>query len=760
MTAALAPPASRNAPCPCGSGKRYKDCHGALHAAAAAPLADTADLLLRQAEQAFARGEHAATRALLERALGLAPGRADLLRERARFEWTQGNANAAATCRAALARAPDDVAAWNLLGEILSGTDPAAASEAWWRALDLDPDSAEASFHIGNRQREQGEHAAAIIHYERALRGAPGHPGVLNNLGLALEATGQSERAEACYRQVLAADPRHAGALANLANLLSTREAIRETVSVYDRLFAIRRDWPVAVWIRRAMAQNRAQDLAGAVESYREAARLAPDDMQVQLQLGTLYIQQQRFADGEGALQRALDLDPGNRYALSMLAHARQQRCDWAGLGDLFARIRSGLEGDDVDTEFPFMPFATLAMPLSPLAHLHASQRWSRTIARGPLPPRPALNHVAGERLRVAFATWNLCDHPTMHLSLEFWEKIDRSRLEMFVYSLRHDDDNPFQRRARAAFEHFADVSQESVAGIAQRIRDDRIAILIDRNGYTLNAREGIFPLRPAPLQINCIGFPGTLGATWYDYIFTDRFSLPEHLTPFYTERPLYMPHMAFPSDTTRLLAGPPTSRAACGLPEQGFVFCCFNSTYKILPDVFAIWMRLLAAVPGSVLWLLETSAEAKENLRREAQHTAVNPERLIFAPRVPMGEHVARNACGDLFLDTYPYGAHTTANDALLAGLPVLTCAGDTLVSRICGSQLSAIGLPELITTSFADYEALALELAQHPALLRSYRDRLAGNRRTTPMFDMTCYARDFEDAMERIWAEHCAGR
>ena len=504
------------------------------------------------------------------------------------------------------------------------------------------------------------------------------------------------------------------------------------------------------------MAQNRAQDLSGAVESYREAARLAPDDMQVQLQLGTLYIHQQRFADGESALQRALDLDPGNRYALSMLTHARQQRCDWAGLDDLFARIRGDLEGNDVDTEFPFMPFATLAMPLSPLAHLRTSQRWSRTIARGPLPPRPPLDRVAGERLRVAFATWNLCDHPTMHLSLEFWEKIDRSRLEMFAYSLRHDDDNPFVRRARAAFEHFTDVSQESVAGVAQRIRNDHIAVLVDRNGYTLNAREGIFPLRPAPLQINCIGFPGTLGAPWYDYIFTDRFSLPGHLTPFYTERPLYMPHMAFPSDTTRLPSGPPPSRAACGLPEQGFVFCCFNSAYKILPDVFAVWMRLLAAVPGSVLWLLETSAEAKTNLRREAGTAGVDPARLIFAARVKVGAHVARHACADLFLDTYPYGAHTTANDALLAGLPVLTCVGDTLVSRICGSQLSAIGLPELITTSFADYEALALKLAQDPALLQSYRDRLAANRRTTPLFDMTRYARDFEDAMQRIWAEY----
>jgi predicted O-linked N-acetylglucosamine transferase (SPINDLY family) len=443
-----------------------------------------------------------------------------------------------------------------------------------------------------------------------------------------------------------------------------------------------------------------------------------------------------------------------------MLAHARQHRCVWDGLNRLFSRLEALLTGEGNEGLVPVDAFAALAMPLSPLAQLHVAQRWARKVSSVRRDARPGLDPVAGERLRVAFATWNFRDHPTLHLSLEFWEKIDRSRLEMFAYSLRHDDDNPFLRRARAAFEHFADVSQESVTGIAQRIRADRIAILIDRNGYTLNAREGIFALRPAPLQINCIGFPGTLGAPWYDYIFTDRFSLPEELQRFYSERPLYMPHMAFPSDTTRLPAGPPPSRAACGLPESGLVFCCFNNAYKILPEVFAIWMRLLAAVPGSVLWLLETSAEAKENLRREAQRAAVDPARLVFAAVVPVGAHVARNAAADLFLDTYPYGAHTTANDALLAGLPVLTRVGDTLVSRIAGSQLNAIGLPELITTSFADYEALALKLAMQPALLRSYRARLAANRPTYPLFDMARYARDFADAMERIWAEHCAGR
>ena len=215
------------------------------------------------------------------------------------------------------------------------------------------------------------------------------------------------------------------------------------------------------------------------------------------------------------------------------------------------------------------------------------------------------------------------------------------------------------------------------------------------------------------------------------------------------------MPHMAFPSDTTRLPPGPPPSRAACGLPERAFVFCCFSHSYKILPNVFAIWMRLLAAVPGSVLWLLHTNDEVVSNLRRESARAGVEPSRLVFAPIVKVAEHVARNAAADLFLDSFPYGAHTTANDALLAGLPVLTCAGETMVSRIAGSQLHAIGLPELIATSFPDYEALARRLATEDKVLPSLRQRLAANRHTYPLFDMTRYARDFEHAMEAIWTE-----
>jgi len=355
--------------------------------------------------------------------------------------------------------------------------------------------------------------------------------------------------------------------------------------------------------------------------------------------------------------------------------------------------------------------------------------------------------------LRVGFVSSDLRNHPMVALSLEFWERIDRQRIEAFAYGIEPEDRGLVGRRATAAFEHFVDASSDTTEALAQRIRDDRIAVLIDLNGFTKYAREGLFPLRPAPVQVNFMGFQGTLGAPWYDWILVDRFGAPESMQWAYVEKLLYGPVCSFPSDTRRTPHGPPPSRAECGLPDSGFVFCCFNNTYKLLPDVFAIWMRLMRAVPGSILWLLDAADEAKRNLRREMERAGVSAGRVVFAPRVALEAHLARIAAADLFLDTFPYGAHTTANDALLVGLPVVTCAGDTLASRIAGSQLDAIGLPELITSSFAEYESLALRLARDPAALAELRRRLRANRLTHPLFDIARYTRDYEDALFRAW-------
>jgi protein O-GlcNAc transferase len=730
------PPRSRNDPCPCGSGLRYKHCHGAT--GAAPPGAG----VVAHAPPGSPPGD-------AERPAGALA--------RAQAELASGNRAAAeALCRSILAAAPNDPAAWNLLGEALRATAPSEAEAAWRRALEIESGNAEARFHLGNLYRERGEARAAIVEYEQALAAAPGHAGLLNNLGLALEAAGDRDRAEACYREVLAADPGQPEALGNLASVRFERDDFEGAAAAYDQLFALRRDFPAAIWTRRGIAQHKLRAWEAAEASFREGVRLAPDDARVHYNLALLLADRQRHADAEPALRRTLELEPGHRAALGLLAITRQNLCAWDGIESLFAEIARVLE-DEPETVTGLIPFPVLTMSPSPLVQLRAAQRWAAAIAPPVPAPRPELALRAGERLRVGYVSSDFRPHPMIHLQLQHWEGTDRRRIETFAYGIMPEDKGPVGQSVARAFEHFVDVSADSTDAIVERIRNDRIAILVDLNGYTKDSRDAIFAQRPAPIQINIIGYPGTLGADWYDYILVDRFGAPESMQWAYVERLFHGPQCSFPSDIRRAPAGPPPSRAECGLPDAGFVFCCFNNAFKILPDVFAIWMRLLRAVPDSCLWLL-AAREAEQNLRREAERAGVAPARIVFAPRTSSEKHLARIAAADLVVDTFPYGAHTTANDALLVGVPIVTCAGETLASRIAGSHLHAIGLPELVASNFADYEALALRLARHPDELAALRRRLAANRNTHPLFDIPRYTRDFEDALLRIWREHTA--
>ncbi len=744
---------ARNAPCPCGSGKRFKDCHGTTRSAPATPA--TPDSLLRDAQVAFAATRYNDALELLRRATDLDGARADLLRERARVESTLGDANAAATCRKALDREPADIRAWTLLGEILRSSAPDEAERAWRRALELGPRDAEALFHLGNRLRERGEVDAAADHYQRALESAPHHAAVLNNLGLALEARADYERAEACYRDVLARKPRHADALANLANLLKTRKRYREAVLAYEQALAVRRDFPAAFWISRGVALGELGAYADAEASFREAARIDPDHVPTQIDLGSMCVVQDKFVEAEAPFARALELDPSNAYAATMRVYARLQRCDWDGIDASFAALAAAVDDDAPRAAYNAVPFPLLAMPLGPAIELRAASRWARQIAPSAKIEQERSNaaRARSTRLRVGFVSSDLRDHPVAHLLAECWERIDRARIETFAYSLVPEDASPFGQRVARAFEHFVDVSGEAVEGMARRIGEDGIEVLIDLNGYTTHARSELFALKAAPVQVSWLGYLGTLGAPWYDYVLTDRFAAPPELQRYFTERFLYLPECYCPSDTRRPIAPVTPTRSECGLPERGLVLCCFSHVYKILPEVFGVWMRLLAQVPGSVLWLSPANATACTNLRREAAARGIAPERLVFAPRVALPEHLARHAHADLFLDTTPYNAGTTANDALFMGVPLVTCAGETLASRVAGSQLTAIGLPELITTRLADYEALALKLARDPTLLASYRARLASNRPSMPLFDMARFTRALDDLLHAAW-------
>jgi protein O-GlcNAc transferase len=303
------------------------------------------------------------------------------------------------------------------------------------------------------------------------------------------------------------------------------------------------------------------------------------------------------------------------------------------------------------------------------------------------------------------------------------------------------------------AFSQFYDVQHRTDPEIAELMRSLEIDIAVDLNGFTHGARTHVLALRPAPIQVNYLGYPGTMGAKFVDYIIADRVVIPHDQQQFYSENVVYLPHCYQSNDDKREISNVIPSRAEAGLPKDGFVFCAFNKNYKITPRVFDIWMRLLQQIEGSVLWLLEGDASVPGNLRREADARGVAPHRLVYAPRIKLEDHLARHRLADLFLDTLPYNAHTTASDALWAGLPVVTCMGSTFTSRVAGSLLTTIGLPELITHSLADYEALAFQLARDPVRLQRLRTKLVQSRLTTPLFDTVHFARHIEAAYVRMW-------
>ena len=567
----------------------------------------------------------------------------------------------------------------------------------------------EAQLREGDAQRRRGDHEAAIATYEAALASGGTHPALLNNLGLSLQALGKLEEASARYREALALEPDFVPAHANLGDVLRMQRRFAEAAESYTRAAKLNPNL-AALWKQLGVCQHRLGTLSAARASFERARELAPDDPEALFDLASIDGAELRYEQAAALAERALELRPDYADATNLLLYLRQQTCDWRDWQRLVEERRTSLARPDVSATVPHNLFA---LPYTPSELLVAARKWAMQQCAGITPRTPSPPSLVNGRLRIAYIGPEFRSHPLANLLTEVIELHDRTRFEVFGYSYGPDDGSAARARFAKAFDHFIDVRAESIEAAARRIAGDRIAVLLDTSGYVIYARPEIFALRPAPVQINCIGFPGTLGADCYDYILTDRFVTPPDQQENFVEKFKYLPHCVYPGDSKRSI-GPVPTRAQCGLPEEGFVFCCFNGSYKITPAVFATWMRVLRAVSGSVLWLLESNPLASANLRREAAHGSVAPERLIFAPRVPLGEHLARHAVADLFLDT--------------------------------GSQLLAIGLPELITENLEAYQAMALRLSREPDLLRSLRERLRDNRHSSALFNTEGYTRALE--------------
>jgi protein O-GlcNAc transferase len=680
---------------------------------------------------------------------------ATLVAEAARHHDSRRFAEAERLYRRVLAADPNHADCLHLLGLVMYQTGrPEMALEQIGRAIALN--GAVADFHndIAGIHQSLGHFDRAVAHCRQALALDPHAVASRLNLARALHAQGDLPEAIAQYRRVVQSQPDSVAGHYNLAVALYQQGNSREAVAHYRRVLEFRPEHAEAhTNLGIALAAQGRWEMA--IAHYRQALAARPDSADTLNALGDALTMTGDFAQAIAAVQRALTLQPDLGRARANLAYIKAQACDWVDFDRAAAWVLAPLRQGARDVP----PFVVLMLPATPADRLLAARRCGEGFARGVTPfthPRSA----ARRPIRVGYLSQDLRGDVVGRLIPELIARHDRSRFTVNAYCYGPDDCSGMRQRLVAAFDNFTDLSGIDDAAAATRIHADGIDILVDLTGHTSqNPRSRILAFRPAPVQVNFLGYPGTMGADFIDYIIVDEFLAPPDQQPFYAEKLVQLPDCYQPSDPARPAGMPPLSRAACGLPADGLVFCCFNHSYKLTPAVFDIWMRLLQAVPGSVLWLLEANMAMPANLRGEAAARGIMPERLVFARHAPIPEYLARLAAADLFLDTFPYNAGATANDALWAGLPVLTCSGDFYVGRMAGSLLHAIGLPELVTASPAEYETRAQELAGDPSRLMELRRRLAGNRARTPLFDMARYTSSIEAAYLGMWQRWRAG-
>ena len=626
------------------------------------------------------------------------------------------------------------------------------------RALELKSDSPEILNNRGNALAKLKRFIEALESYDRALALRPDYADAHFNRGNALAGIGRFDEALDCFERVISLQPVRAEAHHWRANMLAQLKRYDRALQAYDRAVALDPDNPVVL-------NNRGNALASlarrndALQDYERALALKPDFLEAMFNRAQALSEVGRHEQALDCYARAVALDPDASYAFPYLrgraACARLYVCDWTDherlVDDIVERCRAG--------ERVVVPFNSYML----LDSAELQYRSARIFVedRDPVSPRPVWNgeRYAHDRIRLGYVSFDYREHMIAYQLAGIAEHHDRSRFETTALSLYPGAGGAIRERLRNAFEHFVDVSDRDDLAIAGLVRELEIDVLVDLTGHTRGGRLGIFSHRPAPIQVN-FNCPGTSGADYLDYIVADRIVIPPEHHSDYSEKVVYLPDTFLPGDSRRGTSPHTPSRAEAGLPESGFVFSSFNNSYKFSPRLFDVWMRLLRRFEGSVLWLSGSNATIVGNLRREAGARGVDPARLIFAPRVQrLEDHLARQRNADLFLDTLPYNAQTTAVDALWAGLPVLTCLGGAFSGRVAASVLTALGLPELITASLEEYEALASSLVRDPERLRGIRTTLAGNRLTHPLFDTARYTRHLEAAYAQMMRMHRQG-
>ena len=618
-----------------------------------------------------------------------------------------------ASLRAVLVRDPQRSHALRGLGLIASGQGFVAESVLWFRAaLEADPTAPQACTDLGIALRQQGMAEESVWYFDRAAELAPDDDSLQLMARLAhatrLDEQGRSVEALAAFESVTQHHPDSADA-----------------------------------WAALGQVQRFLKQLDAAAASFQRALQIEPERLELIDLFATTLRELRRHGDAAVVLDHLLRLDPERPELPGRLMHNKLDAADWTALDQLNQHIEAAINHNALAAR----PFMLLACSNAPALQWRCARQHAARITPQSQQPLAKLEVGGGERLRIGYVSGEFRNHAVAVLLTGVLEHHDRSRFEVVAFDTAGGDDGLLRRRIEAAVDVVALRGLDTALAI-DAVRSRHIDILIDLNGYSGASRHDLFTARCAPIQVNYLGYPGTTGLDAIDYIVADRIVIPPSAHAHYSEKVVYLPDCYQPNDTQRVIATEPSRRSQISVPDDAFVFCCMNHVFKVLPAMFDIWMRLLQQVSGSVLMLYSDNLETQDNLRQEAATRGIAPERLIFGGPMSTDHHLARLRLCDLFLDSWPYNAHTSGSDALWAGLPVLSCTGDTFASRVGASLVHAVGLPELATDSFAAYEAMALRLATEPALLADVRQRLAANRDSAPLFDIERYTRHLEAA------------
>ena len=621
------------------------------------------------------------------------------------------------------------------------------ALKSFARALSLKPDYLEVRNNRGVSLLALRRYEEALASFDKVLAVRPGIALIESNRAAALSGLGRHAEALAASERAIAGSPDVALAWYHKGAALAGLERFKDALPAFERAVVLNPQSSDAVAYRGiVLAMLGRHDEA--VGSFDAGLRLAPGNVDLLYNRATSLLAQKRFREAMPDCEAVLRIDPSFKYTRGNLIRCRLELCDWRDLAvdkdRALADLRRG--------RFALWPLYNALISDQESDQLISSRTWTENDC--PASPSPLWRgeRYGHDKIRIAYVSADFRTHAVASLMAGVFEQHDKSRFEVTAISLGNRKDS-MSERLKTAFDRFVPVHGLDDGEVARKLRDMEIDIAVDLMGYTEGSRTRIFAQRPAPVQVAHLGFPGTMGASYIDYIIADPVLVPRDREHHYAEKLIHLPHCYMPGDDKRAIGEAP-SRSEAGLPGSGFVFCSFNTIAKIVPPLFDVWMRLLKSVEGSVLWLSQPHELAIKNLRREAQSRGVDGERLVFAPFVDGGDrHLARLSLADLFLDTLPYNAHAGGSDALWAGVPIVTCKGTTFAGRVGASLLGAIGLKELVTDSLDGYEALALRLAREPELLAEVKAKLARNRTAAPLFDTKRFTRDLEAAYIAMW-------